>query len=174
MLKNKVVSAQAAASLVHDGDTLVFSGFGVVGVPDELAVALEKRFLDSGTPRGLTLFFGGGPGDGKDQGANRLAHEGLIKRAIGGHWGLVPKLGELALANKIEAYNLPLGVISHLYREIAAGKPGNLSPVGLGTFVDPRLQGGRINARTTEELVEVTALGGREMLFYRAPKPNVA
>ena len=174
MLKNKIVSAQAAANLVHDGDTLVFSGFGVVGVPDELAVALEKRFVDTGTPRGLTLFFGGGPGDGKDQGANRLAHEGLIKRAIGGHWGLVPKLGELALANKIEAYNLPLGVISHLYREIAAGKPGNLSPVGLGTFVDPRLQGGRINARTTEELVEVTTLGGREMLFYKAPKPNVA
>ena len=145
MLKNKIVSAQEAVSLVHDGDTLVFSGFGVVGVPDELAVALEKRFVDTGTPRGLTLFFGGGPGDGKDQGANRLAHEGMLKRAIGGHWGLVPKLGELAIANKIEAYNLPLGVISHLYREIAAGKPGNLSPVGLGTFVDPRQQGGKLS-----------------------------
>ena len=173
-MKNKVVSAREAANLVHDGDTLIFSGFGVVGVPDELALALEQRFLESGTPRDLTLFFGGGPGDGKDQGANRLAHEGLIRRGIGGHWGLVPKLGALAMSNKIEAYNLPLGVISHLFREIAAGKPGNLSPVGLGTFVDPRLEGGRINSRTKEPLVEVVNFGGREMLFYKAPKPNVA
>ncbi|MBS0335363.1 MAG: acyl CoA:acetate/3-ketoacid CoA transferase [Proteobacteria bacterium] len=174
MMKNKIVTAEEAVGLVHDGDTLVFSGFGLVGVPDGLAAALEKRFVDTGAPRDLTLFFGGGPGDAKDQGLNRLAHEGLVKRAIGGHWGLVPRLGELALANKIEAYNLPLGVISHMYREVAAGKPGNLSPVGLGTFVDPRLEGGKINARTTEELVEVMTLAGREMLFYKAPKPNVA
>jgi propionate CoA-transferase len=173
-MKNKIVTAEEAVGLVHDGDTLVFSGFGLVGVPDGLAAALEKRFVDSGAPRDLTLFFGGGPGDAKDQGLNRLAHEGLVKRAIGGHWGLVPKLGELALANKIEAYNLPLGVISHMYREVAAGKPGNISPVGLGTFVDPRLEGGKINARTTEDLVEVMTLAGREMLFYKAPKPNVA
>ncbi|MCF7982849.1 MAG: acyl CoA:acetate/3-ketoacid CoA transferase [Thiohalocapsa sp.] len=173
-MKNKIVSAEEAVRLVHNGDTLIFSGFGVVGVPDELGVALEKRFLETGEPRDLTLFFGGGPGDGKDQGANRLAHEGLIKRAIGGHWGLVPKIGELALANKIEAYNLPLGVISHLYREIAAGKPGNLSPVGLGTFVDPRLEGGKVNACTTEDMIEVTTLAGREMLFFKAPTPSVA
>lgn len=173
-MKNKIVSAEEAVRLVHDGDTLICSGFGVVGVPDELTAALEQRFLDTQAPRDLTLFFGGGPGDSKDQGANRLAHEGLVKRVIGGHWGLVPKLGELALANKIEAYNLPLGVISHMYREIAAGKLGNISPVGLGTFVDPRLEGGKINARTTEDIVEVMTLAGREMLFYHAPKPNVA
>src|SRR5574341_436474 len=173
-MKNKLVSAREAANLVHDGDTLVFSGFGVVGVPDELALALEQRFVETGAPRDLTLLCGGGPGVGKDQGANRLAHEGLLKRAIGGHWGLVPKLGALAMAGKIEAYNLPLGVISHLYREIAAGKPGNLSAVGLGTFVDPRLEGGKINSRTREPLVEVVSFGGKEMLFYKAPKPSVA
>jgi len=173
-MKSKIVAAEEAVRLVHDGDTLVFSGFGVVGVPDALGIALEARFLQTGEPRDLTLVFGGGPGDGKDQGMNRLAHEGLIKRAIGGHWGLVPKVGELALANKIEAYNLPLGVISHLYREIAAGKPGNLSPVGLGTFVDPRLEGGKVNACTQEDLVEVTTLGGQEMLYYKAPKLSVA
>ncbi|MBK1631114.1 acyl CoA:acetate/3-ketoacid CoA transferase [Thiohalocapsa halophila] len=173
-MTNKLVSAEEAVRLVHDGDTLVFSGFGVVGVPDALGVALEKRFLETGTPRELTLFFGGGPGDGQDQGANRLAHEGLIKRAIGGHWGLVPKIGELALADKIEAYNLPLGVISHLYREIAAGKPGCVSPVGLGTFVDPRLEGGKVNTCSEEDLVEIITLGGREMLFFKAPTPNVA
>ena len=173
-MKNKVVSAQEAIRLIRDRDTLVCSGFGVVGVPDELLLALQERFTSTASPRDLTLVFGGGPGDGKDQGLNRLAHEGLIQRAIGGHWALVPKLGQMALANQFEAYNLPLGVISHLYRDIAAGLPGNLTPVGLGTFVDPRLQGGKINSRTTEELVELTTLAGREMLFYKAPRPNVA
>ena len=173
-MKTKIVSAAEAVDLIHDGDTLICSGFGVVGVPDELTRALEQRFLDTGAPRDLTLLFGGGPGDGKEAGANRLAHEGMLARVIGGHYGLVPRIGELALAEKVEAYNLPLGVISHLYREIAAGKPGNLSPVGLGTFVDPRLQGGKVNARTTRDIVEVVTLGGREMLFFHAPRPNVA
>lgn len=173
-MKNKVVSAQEAIRLIRDHDTLICSGFGVVGVPDELLLALEERFTSTASPRDLTLVFGGGPGDGKDQGLNRLAHEGLIQRAIGGHWALVPKLGQMALANQFEAYNLPLGVISHLYRDIAAGLPGNLTSVGLGTFVDPRLQGGKINSHTTEELVELTTLAGREMLFYKAPRPNVA
>ena len=173
-MKSKIVSAADAVALIHDGDTLVCSGFGVVGVPDELLVALEKRFLETAAPRNLHLLFGGGPGDGKEQGLNRIAHEGLIASAIGGHWGLVPKVGAMAMANQIEAYNLPLGVISHMYRDIAAGLPGNLSAVGLGTFVDPRLQGGKINARTTQDIVEVTTLGGRELLFYKAPKPNVA
>jgi propionate CoA-transferase len=173
-MKSKIVSAAQAVALIHDGDTLVCSGFGVVGVPDELLLALETRFLETAAPRGLHLLFGGGPGDGKDQGLNRIAHEGLIASAIGGHWGLVPKVGAMAMANQIEAYNLPLGVISHMYRDMAAGLPGCVSAVGLGTFVDPRLQGGKINARTTQEIVEVTTLGGRELLFYQAPKPNVA
>ncbi len=173
-MKSKIVSAADAVALIHDGDTLVCSGFGVVGVPDELLLALEKRFLETAAPCNLHLLFGGGPGDGKDQGLNRIAHEGLIASAIGGHWGLVPKVGAMAMANQIEAYNLPLGVISHMYRDIAAGLPGNLSAVGLGTFVDPRLQGGKVNARTTQDIVEVTTLGGRELLFYKAPKPHVA
>jgi propionate CoA-transferase len=173
-MKSKIVSAADAVALIHDGDTLVCSGFGMVGVPDELLVALEQRFLESALPRGLHLLFGGGPGDGREQGLNRIAHEGLIASAIGGHWGLVPKVGAMALAGQIEAYNLPLGVISHLYRDIAAGLPGNVTAVGLGTFVDPRLQGGKINARTTQDIVEVITLGGRELLFYKAPKPDVA
>ena len=173
-MKSKLVSADAAIALIHDDDTLVCSGFGVVGVPDALLAALARRFEAQAQPRNLTLLFGGGPGDGKDRGLNRIAFAGLIKRAIGGHWGLVPKIGALAMANEIEAYNLPLGVISHMYRDIAAGMPGTLTPVGLGTFVDPRLQGGRINARTTQEIVETTTLAGREMLFYHAPRPQVA
>lgn len=173
-MKSKIVTAEQAIGLIHDGDTLVCSGFGVVGVPDELLLALQQRFESTQSPRELTLIFGGGPGDGKEQGINRIALDGLIQRAIGGHWGLVPKLGAMAMDNRIEAWNLPLGVISHLYRDIAAGLPGNVSRVGLGTFVDPRLQGGKVNARTTEDLVSVIELAGQELLFYRVPKPQVA
>ncbi len=173
-MKSKIVTAEQAIGLIHDGDVLVCSGFGVVGVPDELLLALQQRFESTQSPRDLTLIFGGGPGDGKEQGINRIALDGLVQRAIGGHWGLVPKLGAMAMENRIEAWNLPLGVISHLYRDIAAGLPGNLSRVGLGTFVDPRLQGGKVNARTTGDLVSVTELAGQELLFYRLPKPQVA
>jgi len=172
-MKSKIVSPQDAAALVHDGDVLVCSGFGVVGVPDELLLALEQRFLACAAPRDLTLLFGGGPGDGQSQGLNRLAHDGLVARAIGGHWGLVPKLGAMALDGRIEAWNLPLGVISRLYRDLAAGLPGSMSRVGLGTFVDPRLEGGRIGS-TTGSLVELTSMLGEEMLLYRVPRPQVA
>ena len=173
-MKAKVVTAQQAVELIHDRDVLVCSGFGVVGVPDELLLALRERFESSQAPRDLTLIFGGGPGDGQSQGLNRIAIDGLVRRAIGGHWGLVPRLGSMAIENRIQAWNLPLGVISHLYRDLAAGLPGNLSRVGLGTFVDPRLQGGKVNACTTEELVSVTELAGEELLFYRVPRPQVA
>src|SRR5215471_7466891 len=166
-MKNKVVSIEDAVNIVRDGDTLCFSGFETNGVPEQLAAGLADRFLKSGQPRDLTLLFGGGPGDGGSRGMNLLAHEGLIKRAIGGHWGLVPKIGQLAIEEKIEAYNFPLGVISHLYRDVAQGLPGTVTKVGLGTFADPRLEGCKINAKTKDDLVEVIQLGGEELLFYK-------
>jgi propionate CoA-transferase len=169
----KVISAQDAIAIVQDEDVLATSGYGGNGTPDQLLVALEKRFLETRSPKNLTLVFAGGQGDGKEKGLNRLGHEGLLKRVIGGHYGLIPTIEKLAVDNKIEAYNIPEGVITHLYRDIAAGKPGTLSGVGLGTFVDPREEGGKVNEITTEDIVELVELGGSQSLFYKAFPINV-
>jgi propionate CoA-transferase len=174
MMKNKIVTAAEAIAIIRDRDTVCTSGFVGVGTPDELLIALEKRYRETRHPSALTLMFAAAPGDSKERGLNRLAHDGLLKRVVGGHWALVPKLGELAIANRIEAYNLPLGCISHLYRSIAAGGPGTISKVGLHTFVDPRLQGGKLNEATTQNLVDVVQISGEEWLCYKAFPINVA
>lgn len=173
-MKGKVISAAEAVALIKDDDTLVCGGFGTNGVPDALIEALATRFADATSPRDLTLFFGGGPGDGNKKGLNRLATTGLIKRVVGGHYGLVPEIAAMATAGEVEAYNLPLGCISHLLRDIAGGKPGTLSHVGLGTFVDPRLEGGKINSRTTEDIISVKEIAGEELLFYHSMPVSVA
>ena len=173
-MKNKIVSSAEAAAIIRSGDTVSVSGFVGAGTPDELLTAIEQRFLDSGEPAGLTLVFAAAPGDGRDRGLNRFAHPGMVRRAVGGHWSLVPKLGKLALSGEIEAYNLPLGCISQLYRDIAARRAGLLSRVGLRTFVDPRIEGGKLNARTTENLVELMQVGDQEYLLYKAFPIHVA
>jgi propionate CoA-transferase len=173
-MKDKIVTADEAIAIIRDRDVLCTSGFVGVGTPDELLLALEKRYRETRHPSDLTLVFAAAPGDSKERGLNRLAHDGLIKRVVGGHWALVPRLGELALANRIEAYNLPLGCIAHLYRSIAARGPGTITKVGLHTFVDPRLEGGKLNERTTEDLVELLKIDNEEWLRYKSFPINVA
>ena len=173
-VRDKVVTAAEAVRLIRDGDSVVVEGFVGQCFAEELTLALEQRFLLTGTPRDLGLVFTTAPGDRRGRGLDRLCHEGLLKRVVGGHWGLSPALGKMAVSNKIEAHNLPQGVISQLFRDTAAGKPGLLTRVGLGTFVDPRQGGGKVNERTTEDRVELITVGGAEYLFYKALPLDVA
>ena len=173
MKKVHIISAEEAALLVNDGDTISTGGFVSSACPEALSKAVEKRFLETGHPRDLTLFFAAGQGHRDGTGGDHYGHEGMIKRVIGGHWDRAASLGALALENKIEAYNLPQGVISHMYRDIAAHKIGTITHVGLYTFVDPRNGGGKLNSVTTEDIVKIVNIEGQERLLYKSFPINV-
>lgn len=175
--KGKIVSAADAIGIMRDGDTVGTEGFLGAGFPEELAIEIEDKFLRMGKPRDLTIVYAAGQGDGKDKGLNHLGHEGLVGQVIGGHIGLAPKLQALIRANKILAYNFPQGIVTHLFRDIAAGKPGTISSVGLGTFIDPREEGGKLNELTMShgpDRIELITLEGKEYLFYKAFPIDVA
>ena len=174
MKRGKILSSDEAIQVIRDGDAIATGGFVGTGFAEEIAAKLEAYFLKTGKPRDLTLIYAAGQGDGNQRGLNHLAHEGLIRRVIGGYWALAPKLQQLAMENKILAYNLPQGVISHMYRDIAAHKPRTITAVGLGTFVDPRLGGGKMNRMTTEDMVELMIFDGKEYLAYKTLPINVA
>ena len=173
MAKKPIITAAEAAQWVKDGDIVTSSGFVASCMPESLTKALEKRFLDTGSPKNLTLFYAAAQGNRDGSGADHFAHEGMTKRVIGGHWNMAPNLGKLAIANKIEAYNLPQGVLSQLYRDIAGHKVGTITHVGLNTFADPRVEGGKLNSVTKEDIVEVVNIAGQERLLYKPLSFNV-
>lgn len=170
----KIINVDDLPKLISDNSVIVTGGFVGIGFPEELAISIEKSYLKYRSPNNLTLIYAAGQGDGKNRGLNHFAYKGLIKKVIGGHWGLVPKIAELAINNTILAYNLPQGVISQLFREISAKRPGLITKVGLHTFVDPRYEGGKLNEITQEDIVELIYLNGEEYLFYKSFPIDIA
>lgn len=174
MKQVKVITAAQAAELVKDGDLVTTNGFLASVQPEALTGAIEKRFVETGSPKDLTLFYAAGQGNSCGRGGEHFAHEGLLKKAILGHWGTVPKIVEMANANKFEAYNFPQGTMSQMYRDIAAHRVGTFTNVGLDTFVDPRISGGKINSIAKDDYVQVMNINGEEVLFYPRIKMDVA
>jgi len=171
---SKVISADQAAALIKDGATIGFSALLIAGWPEEIGIAIEKRFLETGHPAGLTIVHGSGIGDWKMRGMQHFAHPGMVKRWVGGHTGAAPAMAKMILDGGCEGYNLPQGTITQLWREIAAHRPGMLTKIGLRTFVDPRVEGGKMNKITTEDIVQVVQFAGQEWLFYPTFKVDVA
>ncbi|HEX3029409.1 MAG TPA: CoA-transferase, partial [Clostridia bacterium] len=170
----KVITAAEAVKKIADGVCVGVTGFAGSGHAEVITSEIENQFSNEGHPRDLTVFHCAGIGDGKTKGIGHFGYEGLVKRVIGGHWNLAPRMVKLAVENKIEAYNFPQGTLAQLTRDIAAGKPGTVSKVGLGTFVDPRIEGGKLNTKTQEDMVEVINLQGKDYLFYKGFNVDVA
>ena len=175
----QIITAEEAAKLIKDNSMVAVLGSGGgLAEPSLLLQSIESRFNGSGHPRDISVFHACGIGNKKGHiGTEALAHEGLVKRDIAGHWGLAPKMAQLAFDEKIEAYNLPQGVMSLLYESIAGHRPGVITKIGLHTFIDPREEGGKMNRRAKEsglELVKVIELEGQEWLMYPSLKIDVS
>lgn len=164
----KIVNAQEAAALIPDGATLALGCMGLAGWPEEVARAIEDRFIEKGHPRDLSIVQGSSAGDKKERGVTRLGHEGLMKRWMGAFIGFSPGVCRLITENKIEAHCIPQGIIVNLWREIAAGRPGFLTKVGLGTFIDPRIDGGRMNSCTKRDIYRILDIDGEDFLFIKS------
>jgi propionate CoA-transferase len=174
-MNDKIINSKDASMLVQDKDTIlvVGSGGGVME-PDFVLEAIESKFLNTGTPRDLTVVHISGIGNKHEKGINRFAHRDMVKRVIGGHWGWSPKMAKMAINNEIEAYNFPQGVLSLLTRDIASGRKGLITSTGLKTFIDPRLEGGKLNEITSEDLVKLISIDEEEQLFFKAIPIDVA
>ena len=170
----KFIDSKNAILLIKNNDTLAVSGFAGLAVPENLLKTLEERYLKSMSPKDLTLMFAAGQGDGEGKGLNHLAHKGLVKTVIGGHFNLAPKLANMMYNNVIEGYNFPQGVMCNIFRDIARKSQFTLSKVGLSTFVDPRKEGGKVNTITKGDMVELVKIKNEEFLLYKHRKLDVA
>ena len=169
MGKVKFINAAQAAELIRDNDSVCVNGFLMANAAEEVFKAIESRFLTTGHPKNLKLMFTGSVGDGTERGINHFAHEGLIRECFGAHYGVMRTLSPLILGNKIKAYNVPQGITIHLYRAMGSHLPGVISHVGLNTFVDPDLEGGKLNDISDEEYVRKIQVDGKDYLFYKNP-----
>lgn len=164
-----------AIELIQDGDTLAASGFGMMGVAHTLHRVLLERFQETGHPGNLTYIHAAG--HYLEGGLELLAPHGIVSRVIGGHWGVMPELRRIIGEEKIEAHNWPQGVVIGALRAAASGERDGLrSPIGLGTFVDPRQTGGCANqtARDCGSKIHLVEQNGRELLQYDPLKPDIA
>lgn len=171
---SKVLSADAVVKLIKDDSVVAFGGMGLCGWPEGIARAIAKSYQETGHPCRLNLRQGASIGDWRDRGTTTIGLEGLVNSWVGAHVGSSANMSKLVLENKISAHCLPQGVIVNLWREIAAHRPGIITKVGLGTFVDPRIEGGKLNKVTTEDIVKLIEFEGEEYLFYKSYPIDVA
>lgn len=167
-LDKTILTAGEAAALIADGVTVAIGGSGAGhSIPERMLEAIGRRFRDSGRPRGLTLIHAFGVGNQKDRGLEQMAYAELYRRVIGGHWSMSPTMAKLAAQNLFEAYCLPSGIIVQLFHAAASGSPGWISEIGLHTFIDPRLEGGKLNECAKDDIVELWRRNGKDYLFIR-------
>ncbi|MBP3469106.1 MAG: acyl CoA:acetate/3-ketoacid CoA transferase [Lachnospiraceae bacterium] len=169
MRKPEFISAKEAVARIKSGTTLCTIGMTLVSACETILKELENSFLETGSPNQLTYVHTCGQSDRSAGAVYHMANEGMTKRVIGGHWGLCPRMMELVASNKIEAYNLPQGQMANMFHSMALREPGKISKVGLGTFIDPRIEGGKMNERTKplEDIVDVVTIDGEEYLRYK-------
>lgn len=168
MKKPDFLTGAEAALLIRDESTVATIGMTLVSASETILKAIETRFLETGSPHGLTLVHSCGQSD-RDRGIQHFAHENMLSCIIGGHWGLQPRMMDLISRNKLLAYCLPQGQFAQLFRSMAGGEPGKISKVGLGTFIDPRLDGGKMNELTKDapDIVDVLTIDGQEYMRYK-------
>ncbi len=170
MKRPVVISAPEAVKMIRDDTTLCAIAMTQISACTSILKEIEKSFLEQGYPKNLTYVHTcGQASEGRPGGLQYIAHEGLLKRVIGGHWGQSSNMMQLIAENRIEAFNLPQGQMANLFHSMALREPGKVSKVGLGTYIDPRYEGGKMNQMAKDsgyETVSLTEIDGEEYIRY--------